>query len=129
MKTYLLDTSVIIDYLRGKQETVERVHALDGRFTSSIVCLAELYEGVYRVHNPQQVKETVENFFSSLSQVYSLSLEIAEVFGKLRAELKQRGEGLEDLDLLIAATCLSEHIPLVTQNTKHFSRVPHLLLV
>jgi predicted nucleic acid-binding protein len=84
---------------------------------------------VYRVDNPQRAKETIRNFFASFSQVYNVTPEITETFGKLRAELKQQGKALEDLDLLIAATCLSEHIPLLTNNTKHFSRIPGLILV
>ena len=44
MKTYFLDTSVIIDYLRGKEEQVTLINELKGKLVSSYICLSELYD-------------------------------------------------------------------------------------
>ena len=51
MKTYFLDTSVIIDYLRGKEEQVTLINELKGKLVSSYICLSELYEGIFRSKN------------------------------------------------------------------------------
>lgn len=126
MKTYLLDTSVIINYLRGKDKTVDLIDNIEGSFTSSFICLAELFEGVYRVNNGKHVKETFMNFFASLTTIFGLNIEIAEAFGKIRKELKTEGKIIEDLDIFIAATCIVHDLTLVTYNKEHFSRVKDL---
>lgn len=125
MKTYLVDTSVIIDYLRGKKKTVDLIDNIEGPLASSYVCLAELFEGVYRANNKEHVKEAVMDFFSSLT-IFGLNVEIAEKFGQIRAELKTKGLLLEDLDIFIAATCIVYDLEVITYNKKHFSHVPDL---
>ncbi len=126
MTTYLLDTSTIVYYLRGKQDAVNLLNTIEGELVSSYVCLAELYEGVFRVTNPFEIEEAVKKFFASLSFVYSLDEKVSKKFGELRANLKKKGEIIEDLDLMLAATCLVYNLTLITFNQKHFSHVPNL---
>lgn len=126
MTTYFLDTSVIIDYLRGKKEVVDFVDKLERELVSSFVCLAELYEGIWRVKNREQAKNTILQFFASLSTVFGLDSKIAEKFGQIRKELKTQGNVIEDLDIFIAATCIVYDLSLITHNKKHFSRVRDL---
>lgn len=128
MKTYFLDTSVIIDYLRGKEEVINLVDSLKGRLVSSYICLSELYEGVFRSKN-KNVEATILEFFSGLSKTYGLNQKIAQEFGLLRKNLKQKGEIIEDIDLIIAATCIAYNLDLVTLNKKHFSRIKGLSIV
>lgn len=126
MIAYLLDTSTIIDYLRGKQLVVDMLNNAEGELHSSYVCLAELYEGVHRVTNFAEVEKGVNKFFASLSFIYGLDSQIARKFGEIRAQLKRKGQVIEDLDLILASTCLVHDLMLVTSNKKHFSRVPNL---
>jgi tRNA(fMet)-specific endonuclease VapC len=51
-----------------------------------------------------------------------------EIAAKLYQTLKAQGNLIEDPDLIIAATALQHGAILVTDNTKHFARVPHLQL-
>jgi tRNA(fMet)-specific endonuclease VapC len=51
---------------------------------------------------------------------------VAEVYGRLRAELDLRGTPIGPNDLLIAATALAHGLTLVTRNEKEFGRVPGL---
>jgi len=128
MKTYFLDTSVIIDYLRGKEEVMNLVDGLKGKLVSSYICLSELYEGIFRSKN-KNAETTVLEFFSGLSKTYGLNQKIAKEFGYLRKNLKQRGEIIEDLDIMIAATCIVYGLTLVTLNKKHFLRIKGLDIV
>jgi predicted nucleic acid-binding protein len=116
MKQYLLDTSIIIDYLRGKEKTVTCIDDLTGRITTSYMCLAELYEGAYRSHNTKKIISSIETFAAGLHRVYGLT----------RAELKTHGEVIEDIDIIIAATCIVHNLILVTNNIKHFNRIKGL---
>lgn len=126
MTSYLVDTSVIIDYLRGKDVAVELLNDTEGELLSSYVCLAEIYEGVYRVKNSEEMAAVVTKFFSSLSGMYGLDANIAKKFGAIRAELKRQGSIIEDLDLLLVATCLVYDLTLITFNKKHFARIDNL---
>lgn len=125
MKKYLLETSVIIEYLRGNKEWVKKIDELEGETVSSYVCLAELYEGIAR-DTKGGARKKVLGLFKSLSYVYPVDGGVAEAFGKLRAELKKSGRVIEDMDLLVAATCLVTGSILVTENKKHFERVAGL---
>jgi len=126
MRSYLLDTSVIVDYLRNKPDALDLVNNLDGEITSSFVCLAELYEGVFRVKNKVTVENGVVTFFEGLTKIYGLDEYIAHTFGEIRAGLKQQGKVIEDLDILIGATCLVNNLTLVTFNPGHFQRISNL---
>lgn len=129
MKTYLLDTSVIIDYLRNKPAALDLVDNLDGELVSSFVCLAELYEGVFRVENHDEVEKGVVTFFEGLSKIYGLDEYTARAFGEIRAMLKQHGEVIEDLDILIGATCIVNNLTLITFNPSHFQRIKNLEII
>lgn len=126
MKSFLLDTSVIINYLQGKENTVKLLNSVDGELTSSYICMAELYEGVYRVKNKAKIEKIVNDFFKTLSSVYPINEEIAKRFGEIRAKLKMDGFVIEDIDIFVAATCLVYDLTLITNNVKHFSHITNL---
>ncbi len=123
---YFVETSVIVDFLRGDKKSIKLLDGLEGDVTSSFVCMAELYEGVHRSSNKEKLENYVLTYFKSLSQVFGLDEIIAGKFGEVRSRLKSQGNIIEDMDLLIAATCLAYGLVLITKNTKHFSRVEGL---
>lgn len=127
--SYLLDTSVIIPLLKNSPRIVSLVQKLEGEISSSSVCLSELYEGIFRTRDSQKNEESLNELFARLSSTYGIDAETARYFGKTRAQLKKLGEVIEDLDILIAATCLAHNLTLVTANPKHFSRVPDLKIL
>ena len=47
----------------------------------------------------------------------------------LWADLKQRGQMIGEIDVLIAATASSEGLAVATHNTMHFNRIPGLTVV
>lgn len=54
--------------------------------------------------------------------------EAAEAYGKIKAQLRTHGTMIGELDCLIAAQALSLKLPLVTNNTSEFERIPKLTL-
>ena len=125
---YLLDTSVIIAYLRHRPGIVDYVSNLDSELVSSYICIAELYEGVYKSSNRESAESAVLDFCAGLSDIFSLELAIAKEFGRIKGSLQSQGKVIDDLDILIAATALEHNLALVTLNIKHFSRIPGLKL-
>ena len=53
---------------------------------------------------------------------------VAEVLGQHKARLRREGNLVPDLDLMIGVTALHHNMTLVTNNTKHMSRIEGLKL-
>ena len=53
-----------------------------------------------------------------------LSCAIMYTFGSLKAELNRKETGVDDFDLLIAATAMTMGYCVVSNNVKHFSKIP-----
>ena len=60
------------------------------------------------------------------SEIITLDREIIDKASEIYAELKRRGELIEDADILIAASCLIKGMVLVTDNEGHFRRIENL---
>jgi predicted nucleic acid-binding protein len=113
----LLDTSVVIDHLRGARPAVELltelVEAEEPLLASEIVRF-ELLAGV----RDREV-EALELFFSALSWV-PVGEEVARTVAALAREHRRAHSGIDDADYLIAATALLLDAELLTTNVRHF---------
>jgi tRNA(fMet)-specific endonuclease VapC len=120
---YLIDTDWAIDYMRGKPEAVSILDSLpeDSAFIS-VVSVAELYEGAFLSRDPSEKIKSLEDFLSDMI-VLQVTEQTAPVFGEQRAKLRRRGLLIDNLDLLIAATCLEHGLRLLTNNVAHFERI------
>jgi len=126
---YLLDTNVCIKILKGKSQGIlNKITKIDksGIVIPSVVQF-ELYYGAYKSVNKEAKLKILKEFLSSF-QIINFDSKSAEICGKIRAELEQKGTPIGPYDLIIAATALSKKLVLVTNNTKEFSRVENLLL-
>ena len=126
--TYLLDTDTIISLLRGNRAIAARIEIVgEDHIATTVINLAELYFGAFnstRVdHNLRVVDE-----FRLATQVLGLDTSAAVLFGKIKAGLKREGNLVNDSDLLIASVAISTHSVLVTNNVRHFNRIPGLVV-
>ena len=127
--SYLLDTDWAIDFLNGRQETVEKIRELKGQgLALSLLSLAELYEGVYYSREPEESERKLEDFLSGV-EIVALEKGICQTFGRERGHLRQQRILIGDFDLLIGATCLYHDLTLLTNNIRHFTRIPNLRIV
>jgi tRNA(fMet)-specific endonuclease VapC len=126
---YLLDTDWAIDFLNGRQETVEKIRELRGHgLALSLVSLAELYEGVYYSRDPGESERKLGDFLSGM-EIVALEDGICRTFGRERGRLRKERILIGDFDLLIGATCLHHNLTLLTNNTRHFERLHDLRIV
>ena len=117
MSTYLLDTSVLVDALRGVRGRAEHLERLvqDGHLLAcSAITVAEIFAGM----RPKEREATV-TLLDSLEH-YDITRPIAERAGLLRREWSARGKTLALPDLLIASVALSHGLILITDNSKDF---------
>lgn len=125
---FLLDTDTVIYALKGQSRITEnlRVHLHDPMYLSSITMM-ELYYGAYKSRNIDAnlaKLKAIEVAFTLLSP----GPETSEICGRLKANLEGQGLRLADLDLLIAAIALTRNLTLISNNQRHFSRIPGLKL-
>lgn len=130
--TYFLDTSVLIDLLRTKEPSVSftQRHQTETLITSS-VCVFELASGIER-SDPSVIEKkrnAMQALLRSLSMVLPFTIADASLAGTIYAELARRGEQIDDMDILIAASAMNAGATMVTDNPKHFRRVKQLEVI
>lgn len=127
MPQFLLDTNVCILLLRGNEIIREHLQqaGAESCFVSEIT-VAELYFGAEKSTRSAQEFERTTAFVQS-AQVLSISSALRG-YAQQRWRLQQLGQPLDDFDLLIGTTALANSLVMVTNNTKHFARIPGLQL-
>lgn len=124
---YLLGTNILVDHLRGKKPI--KVDYLKKGGAISCITQAELYYGAYKSKNFRENLSKIKAMLAELAiEVLVLNEEIAQLYGRLKADLEKKGRKLDEFDLLIASTAISFNLILVTGNKKHFQRIPQLQL-
>ena len=126
---YLIDSDWIIDHLNGVETVTKRLekYAASGLCTS-IISLAELYEGVYGSRNFEDSLDALETFLDGIT-VLSVDHDTCKIFGRERNKLRKQGNIIGDFDLVIASICLKHNLTLLTNNKKHFERIDSLRIV
>lgn len=120
--TFLLDTSICVEILRGRDRLVRE--RLFPRLASCRLCdvvIAELVFGF--VKSPDTHREQKTRDLISTMPSLPIGYEGALAYARLRAELERRGEVIGANDMLIAATALAHDATLVTRNEAEFGRI------
>lgn len=122
-KACLLDTDVLIDYLRGYPSAQGLFAVLPDDCAVSAVSVAELHVDVREGAERKALQTLLDTF-----ELINLSPAIAAQGGLLRRDWgKTHGAGLNDA--LIAATALATGRVLLTLNGKHFPMLGKAQLV
>jgi predicted nucleic acid-binding protein len=122
MAQLLIDTDVLIDYLRDNQDAVTYLESLTPPISVSAITVAELYAGVR-----DGVERTTLDRFVDSFQVVSVDRSIAIRAGIIRRDFgKSHGTGLADA--IIAATAEAQQSDLVTLNHKHFQMLKNVIV-
>ncbi|RMD97162.1 MAG: type II toxin-antitoxin system VapC family toxin [Bacteroidetes bacterium] len=119
---YLLDTNICIFYLKGRFSLDKKIQSvgISNCYVSEIT-IAELKFGAENSSDPlkhHQIINEFNNVFTILPLLPSL-----DVYAKEKTRLRKAGTPLDEFDLLIGATAISNNLILVTNNIKHFKRM------
>ncbi len=110
----LIDTDVLIDYLRGQADAVNYLESLNVHFFISAITVAELYSGV----REGAERKTLDDFISAF-EIVPVDETIA-VRGGLHRRNYGKSHNVGLADAIIAATAEAKNAVLVTLNKKHF---------
>lgn len=122
MGKILLDSSIIIDYLRQtnkKQAFLSKLGQGQQKLYTSIIVHTECYAGK-SIWEKKEAREALKVIFSGI-QILPLDESISQKAGEISARYN-----IEIVDAIIAATALSSGMPLATLNLKDFKRVAGL---
>lgn len=119
-KAILVDTDVLIDFLRGNDKAISFIDEFSPHIILSPIVLAELYAGVKGAN-----ELTILDNFVSLFRVIPIDAEIAKAGGLYKRDFgKSHGVGLADA--ILAATADKENAELKTLNVKHYPMIKGL---
>ncbi|MBO4400706.1 MAG: DUF4411 family protein [Selenomonadaceae bacterium] len=132
MVNYNLDSSVVIDILRGyngmEQRMIDEVNAGNVISICSIVYY-EVARGFERSGNNRKL-EKFYKLYKDANHLYFDANNLDAVYKAIEIyENLPRGVTIEDADIFIAAAAIVNKCTLVTSNVRHFSRVAGLNFV
>ncbi|MDD5674150.1 MAG: type II toxin-antitoxin system VapC family toxin [Chitinivibrionales bacterium] len=119
-KRILIDTDVLIDFLRGHKPAKDLFTATSDSICFSSITVAEIYSGI----KDSGEEAEVERLFS-VFPILPTTKEIARLAGRF---VRQYGKShaVEIPDALIAATCSFNQTDLQTLNIKHYPMFQNL---
>ena len=129
MKGYTLDTNMVAAHLKRNPVVTQRMrHAEAGGYPVMVnaVSYYETRRGLLFAGAQKQLAA-----FEQLWRVQGIVMIDQPVLDKaadIYADLRARGQLIEDADILMAAIALVNDLALVTGNTAHFSRLSGLQL-
>jgi tRNA(fMet)-specific endonuclease VapC len=126
----LLDTNICIYIIKQQPVTVLKrfLEYQIGDIGISSITLSELCYGVAKSTHREKNAKALDEFIIPLELV-TYDESAAHVYGDIRAALEKAGTTIGSMDMLIAAHAVSLGIPLVTNNTREFLRVPSLKII
>lgn len=127
----ILDTSFVVDVLRGDDRAVDLLADLEsGSEALRVPSLVhyELWEGIERTDRPVREFEAVTKVLASYPSA-ELGPGAAVAAGRVSARLIRTGEMLDDVDVLLAGIALDRDEALVTRDADDFERIPDLEVV
>lgn len=127
-KQYLLDTNILIEFVRGNRVVVEHIlKAGTEHCCMSVVSLQELYYGAYKAR-----EKKLEYYEKELKRIDKLRerfpvlplSEEADGYGQIKMALRKKGNLADEFDMLIGGQALMAGLTVVTDNVKHFAPMP-----
>lgn len=120
----VFDTTILIDALHRKEAALRKIVELEDAeetiYTTQINAL-ELYKGAYLPTKSNEDLEKVKKLLDAFV-VLPINDDTYEWFAGLSAELKSRGESINDFDELIAAITIANGAAIVSRDG-HFRRI------
>lgn len=110
----LLDTNILIDYLRGSEESAKFLESFQDYLYISAMTIAELYSGARNDRERGRLDQFIEAF-----SVLPVNKTISKKGGVYRRKYG-KSHNVDLIDALIAATAVTNEMTLYTLNKKHF---------
>lgn len=125
--TYVLDTNIITSIMKNDEKVKQIVQklVLDGKeILINGISYYEIKRGLLAANASAQLRK-FEFFYKKLGLLLLDTQDIFDIASKIYADLKHKGELIEDADILIASIVLCKNFTLVSHDTD-FDRIENL---
>jgi len=126
---FLIDTDILIYSLKGNTQVVDNFkYYADSPKSLSVISYGEL---VYGANKSEQVANNLAKVhrLREIFPIIDVTPSVMDCFGDIKASLSLKGISVADFDLLIGCTAITLGYSVVTNNEKHFSKIPNLKIV
>jgi tRNA(fMet)-specific endonuclease VapC len=127
MKAALIDTDILSLYFRDNQNVVEnfsRYLTQHHCINFSIITYYEILSGLKHRDANKQIESFLQ--FVAQNNIVPLTIEAIAISAEKYAQLRKQGTPVDDIDLLIAGIAMANNMELITNNTRHFSKISDL---
>jgi tRNA(fMet)-specific endonuclease VapC len=128
----LLDSTVLIDLLKGEKTAIDTIEKLRKNATlyTTTVNIYEVLRGIHVFHKDKEKHLQAFRVLTSNIYILGLDLESSEKAALIYAELRTKGLEIDASDYLIAGIALTNGIStVVTRNEKHFNEIKELNVI
>lgn len=120
----LIDTDILIWYLRGNKKAFDIIENQKGFFLS-VVTYIELVQGMRNKHELNMLRNALRNWDSKLIYID----ETISVKAMFYIEQHFLSHSLQLADALIAATAITNGLKILTGNSKHYKVIEELEII
>ena len=122
----LVDTSIIIDYLRNQDRLDTKFIKLfnDNELCLSTISIFELYNGA----TSESKKLDIETLCNNM-EIIDFDINTAKIASEVFRNLRLKNKIIEFRDILISSTAIQHNLPIAILNIKHFERIDNLNLI
>ena len=123
---YLIDTDIIIYSLKNDEHVKQKFR--ENQNIPKAISGITYGELVYGAKKSRHIEKNLAVIYriAELFPVLDIDRSIMDVFAAIKSNLERKGNIIEDMDIVIAATALSHNLILVTNNVKHFEKIKDL---
>ncbi len=127
VKPSLIDTNILSMFFKNHPIVISHFKSYLSEYPSinlSILTYFEIVSGLK--HRDAQHLLTRFSAFVKRNTLLHLTEQSVLISGDLYAQLRKTGNPIDDIDLLIAGIAIENKLVLITNNRKHFERIPQL---
>ncbi|MDR1361006.1 MAG: type II toxin-antitoxin system VapC family toxin [Rickettsiales bacterium] len=123
---YMLDTDTCSYIIRQNPIVISNYKKRENENTICISSITkdELLFGA-KINNSSKLTQAISNLLQMVS-VMDFTSDSADSSSDIRAHLQKQGKPIGEMDCLIAGCAISHNAVLITNNTKHYAKIPNL---
>jgi tRNA(fMet)-specific endonuclease VapC len=127
MKIALIDTDVLSEYFRGNKKVLKNIELYLNEYdvlNISVITYYEILNGLLYKDSKNLINKF--NNFVELNNIVPLNSSAAKIASNIQSSLRKKGKEIGHTDNLIAGIAIANNFQLITNNSKHFSRIKDL---
>lgn len=124
---YFLDTNIISYILNGNEKVKNRIEEIllnNDIISIPVFSYYEIRRGLLSVGASAKIERF--NNFVRICELVDINISTFDIAAQIYAQLKQKGNLIEDADLFIGVSALENNAVLITNNANHLQRIPNL---